>query len=389
MKITKAITNCQLVLEDGILFDATLLLAGNRIAQYGEARVTEIPEGAEIIDAQGNYVGPGFVDIHVHGGNGYQTATHPVEAAEYFLRHGETSILCTPYGTQIMPLEDIVAMIHTIRDAIKIAKNIKGIYMEGPYSNPNYGAEKKLNTWGHKPIVKEDFIPLVDAGGTDIKNWMIAPERIGEGLMDFLKYAREVNPDVIFSVGHSDATPAQIRALGKYRPKNITHITNATGRQPAPVRPFGPDEYALKEPEMYAELISDSLPVHVPADLQRYILKGKTVDKTILITDSTVFAYTPPEKYAHVTDINFDSFGGIAGSKLTMDKACLNIMKHTTCGITEAFLMASRNPARLLGLDDEIGTIEVGKTADLVIVSDKFDVKKVILGGEVCRFKEA
>ena len=158
--------------------------------------------------------------------------------------------------------------------------------------------------------------------------------------------------------------------------------------QPAPVRPFGPDEYALKEPDMYAELISDSLPVHVPAELQRYVLKGKTIDQVILITDSTVYPNPPPERYAHVTDINFDSFGGIAGSKLTMDKACRNIMKHTTCGITEAFLMASRNPARLMGWDNEIGTIEVGKIADLVIVSDRFDVKKVILGGEICKFKE-
>ena len=391
MKITKAITNCQLVLENGILWDATLLLSDNKIASFGEARVTEIPEDAEIIDTGGNYVGPGFVDIHVHGGGGYQTSTHPVEAAEHFLRHGETSLLCTPSGTGSKPLSELVNIIHTIRDAMKIAKNIKGIHMEGPYYNPNYGANKKINTWGHKPIVKEDFIPLVDAGGTDIKNWMIAPERVNEGLMDFLKYAREVNPDVIFSVGHSEATPAQIRALGKYRPANMTHITNATGRLPAPggTRSFGPDEYALKEPEMYAELISDSLPVHVPADLQRYVIKGKTVDKVILITDSTVYPNPPRPDLAHVTDINFDDWGGIAGSKLTMDVACRNIMKHTSCGITEAFIMASRNPARLLGLDDEIGTIEVGKTADLVIVNDRFDVKTVILGGEVCSFKEA
>ena len=391
MKITKAITNCQLVLENGILWDATLLLSDDKIAAFGEARVTEIPKDAEVIDAEENYVGPGFVDIHVHGGGGFQTSTHPIEAAEHFLRHGETSILCTPSGTTIKPLDELIVIIRTIRDAMKVAKNIKGIHMEGPFSNPKYGANEKLNTWGHKPIVKEDFIPLVDAGGTDIKNWMIAPERANEGLIDFLKYARKVNPDVIFSVGHSEATPAEIRALGKYRPKNMTHITNATGRLPAPggTRSFGPDEYALKEPEMYAEMICDSLSVHVPADLQRYIIKAKTVDKIILVTDSTVYPYPPRPELAHVTDINFDAFGGIAGSKLTMDMACRNIMKHTSCGITEAFLMASRNPARLIGLDDEIGTIEVGKTADLVIVNDRFDVKTVILGGEVCKFKEA
>lgn len=386
MNVTSAITNCQLVLEDGILWDSALLLAGEKIAAFGPSREIEIPKDIEVIDAGGDYVGPGFVDIHAHGGGGYQTSLNPIEASRHFLSHGETSMLCTPSGSGSKPREELVEIIKRIREAMKRAPNIKGIYMEGPYYNPNYGANKKLNTWGHRPVDPEDFKALVDAAGTDVKVWMVAPERVSEGLMPFLEYAREVNPAAIFAVGHSDATPAQIRALGKYRPALMTHITNATGRQPAPVMSFGPDEYALREPEMYAELISDSLAVHVNPEMQRYILKGKGIDKVILITDSTVYPNDPPEKYKHTTDINFDSFGGIAGSKLTMDKACRNIMKHTSCGITEAFLMASRNPARLLGLDGEIGSIEVGKTADLVIVNDKFDVRKVILGGKICVF---
>ena len=69
-----------------------------------------------------------------------------------------------------------------------------------------------------------------------------------------------------------------------------------------------------------------------------------------------------------------------------MDKACRNVMTHTNCGIAEAFIMASTNPARLLGFYNDIGSIEVGKTADLVIVDDKFNVDKVLLGGEVCKF---
>lgn len=388
MNVTKAITNCQLVLENGILWDATLLLDGDKIAAFGEAREIEIPSGTEIIDAEGAYVGPGFVDIHAHGGGGYQTSLNPVEAAAHFLRHGETSMLCTPSGSASKSREELVEIITRIRNAMGTAKNIKGIYMEGPYYNPNYGANKHKNTWGYKPIVAEDFIPLVNAGGTDIKVWMVGPERVPEGLMDFLEYARKVNPDVHFTVGHSEATPAEIRALGKYKPSIITHCMNATGRRDVygGTRSYGPDEYALKETDMYAEMICDSLPVHVMPEMQRFIIKGKGIDKMILITDSTQYDNPPPERYSHVTDINFDDRGGIAGSKLTMDKACRNIMAHTQCGICEAFLMASRNPARFLGMDNEIGSIEVGKTADLVIVSDRFDVKKVILGGEICNF---
>ena len=168
----------------------------------------------------------------------------------------------------------------------------------------------------------------------------------------------------------------------------MTHIMNATGRLPAPggTRSFGPDEYALKEPEVYAEMISDSMAVHLPADLQRYVLKAKGVDRIILITDSTYYENQPPERLRHVTDLSFDDHGGLAGSRMTLDMACRNIMKHTSCGIAEAFLMASRNPARLIGLDDEIGSIDVGKIADLVIVDDKFNVDTVILGGEICKF---
>ena len=96
MKITTAITNCQVVLETGILWDATLLLADDKIAAFGPMKDVEIPEGAKVIDAKGKYVGPGFVDLHVHGGGGYSTCYHPVEAAEFFLRHGTTSLLSTP-----------------------------------------------------------------------------------------------------------------------------------------------------------------------------------------------------------------------------------------------------------------------------------------------------
>ena len=388
MKITKAITNCQLVLEKGILWDATLLISEDKIASFGPAREVEIPKEAEIIDAEGNYVGPGFVDIHVHGGGGYQMFSDPAAAAQHFLAHGETSILATPSRTASSTREEVVNMIRLIREAMKSAKSIKGIYMEGPYYNPNYGANKKLNTWGYKPVLAEDFTALVDAGGDDIKVWMVGPERMKEGLMPFLEYARKVNPNVLFTVGHSEATPDEIRAMGKYRPRLATHITNATGTLPVygGTRSFGPDEYALKEFDVYAELICDSLGVHVSPELQRYVIKGKGVDKVVLITDSTVYNNPPPERFAGVTDINFDNWGGIAGSKLTLDKACRNIMTHTNCGITEAFLMASRNPARVLGLDNEIGSIDIGKTADIVIVTDRFEVKKVILGGEVCNF---
>ena len=92
--------------------------------------------------------------------------------------------------------------------------------------------------------------------------------------------------------------------------------------------------------------------------------------------------------YIDNDDLNFDDRGGLAGSKLTMDKACKNVMGSTGCGIAQAFVMASTNPARAVGLDD-VGSIEVGKEADLVFVDDKFHVQQVMLQGELCWEKES
>lgn len=382
-KTTCAIVNCQLVLEQGIIWDAVVLLSGDRIEKFGGVRDIEIPDGIEIIDAEGAYVGPGFVDIHVHGNGGYQTFENPAEAEEFMLKHGATTILATPYYD--LPFDEFLKAIRTVKEYMPKARTIKGFYMEGPYINPKYGCFAYNNPWRH-PIDAKEYEALVDEAGKYARVWTIAPER--EGLVPFLKYARKVNPDVIFSLGHSEATPMQIRALGKYRPTIQTHSMNATGRLPvyAGTRAYGPDEYSFKENEVYTELISDSCCIHVHKEMQQLLLHCKGVDKIILITDSTVYNEPVPEKFAHVTDLNFDSQGGIAGSKMTMEQACKNIMTHTNCGIAQAFLMASGNPARAVGLDDEIGSVDVGKKADLVIVDDRFNVKKVILGGKLCNF---
>ena len=384
MKIT-AIVNANLVLESGILFDAAMLIQDGRIAAFGPERDLNIPVKAEVIDAQGAYVGPGFVDIHVHAGGGYSTCREPEKAAEFFLRHGETSILATT--DYDMTLEIFLEVIETIKKGMKNAPTIKGIYMEGPFTNPNYGSHADLNPW-RGGVLEQDYKPLVDACGDVVKVWTVGPER--EDLLPFLKYARQVNPNVVIAVGHSEATPMQIRALGKFRPTLMTHTMNATGRinEIPGLRGCGPDEYCFKEPEMYAELISDSCAIHVHPEMQQLLLHTKGVDRIVLVSDSTVYDNPVPAQYAHVPDLNFDHNGHIAGSKLTMDMACRNIMTHTNCGIAQAFLMASTNPARVIGMDDEIGSIEKGKIADLVFVDDRFNVKKVMLAGEVCKFGE-
>jgi len=378
-----AITNAHIVLETGILWDGALLIQDGKIAEVAHERELSIPSGAQRIDAHGSYVGPGFVDIHVHEALSHTTYYHPEKAADYFLAHGTTSFLATP--PYELAFDEFLEAICTAKQAIGRVKSLKGLYMEGPYINTDYGAYAHLNPW-RGAIDEAQFKALVDAAGTAARVWTIAAER--EGILPFLEYARKVNPDVVFANGHSEATPAQIRSLGKYRPTLQTHSMCATGRHPVPsgTRGYGPDEYCLCEPDVYTELISDSCGIHVHGDMQRLLLHSKGVHRVVLITDSTYTAEAVPEQFAHVTDLNFDDQGGLAGSKLTMDRACRNVMMHTNSGIAQAFIMASLNPARVIGLDDEIGSIEVGKQADLVFVDDTFNVQQVMLGGTMCHF---
>ncbi len=374
------IENARLVLPYGIIFDGVMLIKDGKIDSFGKNGEVAVPNEAAHIDAKGLYVGPGFVDIHVHGGGSFSTYFEPDGAARHFLLHGETTVLATPpYDLNV---EEQLSAIRSAREGIKRNENIRGIYMEGPYTNPEYGANAKNNPWRHG-IVKEEYEKIVDACGEDVLVWTIAPEL--KGIREFCEYARKVNPRVKFAIGHSEATPAEIRALGIYRPTIETHTMNATGRRPVPkgTRGVGPDEYCLSDPEIYCELISDSCGIHVDPQLQRLILRAKGTERVMLITDSTVHDDPSPPEFAHIEDLNFDAYGGLSGSKMTMDLAARNIMSHTAAGIAEAFLMASTTPARAVGLDGELGSIETGKRADLVFADDTFCVKKVMLGG-VC-----
>jgi len=377
------IENAKVVLENGILWDGIVLVEEDRIVSVGKRGEVEIPEGAQRIDAEGAYVGPGFVDIHVHGGGGHMFWQEPEQAAAHFLRRGTTSIFPTLYHS--LDKQTYLESIERVKATMGPDSPIRGFYMEGPYMNPDFGASKKYNKWLGE-ILPEAYKEVVDEAGSLVKVWVVAPER--EGIEGFVQYAKSVNPDVVFSVGHSRATPEQIRKLKKYGLNHLTHCMDATGRVSAwaGTRGAGPDEACFLDPDMYAELICDSGAVHVNPELQRLILKNKGIDKVVLISDCSgrkEGENPAPEGLRHMTDLSFDDQGNLGGSRLSMDMACRNIMTHTNCGIAQAFLMAARNPARSIGMDDEIGTIEAGKRADLVFVDDMFHVQKVMLSGKL------
>lgn len=377
------IKNAKVVLENSILTDGAILIDGERIVSVAACKDMLLPPNCTCIDAGGAYVGPGFVDIHVHGGGEAMFYEDPEKAAAHFLAHGETTQLATLYYD--LDKESFAASIDRIKDAMvhgTAAKAIAGFYMEGPYMNPKYGASPEKNRWRGE-IKEEDYRLIVDRAGDLAHVWAIAPER--DGIAPFMAYAKKVNPNTVFAVGHSEATPAQIRGLKHHGISLQTHCMNATGRHSdyAGTRGCGPDEACLLDSEMYAELICDSLAIHVNPDLQKLLLQVKGIDKLVLISDSFVSAEPSPESLRHVTDLSFDAGGNLSGSRLTMDAACRNLMRHTDCSINDAFLAASRNGARVIGMDREIGTIAEGKLANLVFVDELFHVQQVMLRGKL------
>ena len=376
-----AIKNATLVMRDHLIPEAVLFIEDGIIAGFGEMRNTPIPEGCEIVDAEGLFVGPGLIDIHNHAGGGHWYYDEPIEAAQFNLKHGTTTNLACLYFN--MNAQQLVEQIATVKAAMATPEgaSIAGFYMECPYMNPKFGADRENNPW-KGPINAEEYQPVIDAVGTDAKVWVLAPER--ENILQFVLDARKNNPTVKFTVGHSEASPQQIEALMPYGLCIGTHHTNATGDRIfyPEVRGVCVDETVNYNREIYAEMICDSRGIHVDPYMQRLIRKIKGEDRLILISDSCVFDGPIPEGYDGVTDLCFDFAGEIAGSKLSLDVACRNMMKHTGASIVDVFRYASYNPSRALGFLDR-GEIAVGKRADLVIVDHWMKVNKVFFKGEL------
>ena len=383
-----AIINAELVVRDHLIPEAVLFVEDGKIAGFGEMRTTPIPEGCEIIDAKGLYVGPGLVDIHCHSGTGVRFIHDPVKATQEHLQCGTTSILATPSTRGTLP--GYLEQIDGIRKAMEAPEGsiIAGIYMEGPYINPGFGSMSNMDGPNQPRVfdpVPEDYEPLLAAGADIIRVWGLAPER---GLERFVKAAKAANPEVRFAVTHSEATPQQIEALMPYGLCIGTHHTNATGTivNYPECRGVCVDEAVNYNDGIYAEIISDSMGIHVDPYMQRLVRKIKGDDKIILISDQTIHEPMLVPGLEHVTDLNFTyrKSGGIdiSGSKLTLNVACRNWMKHTGASIVDAFKVGSYNPAKAVGLTDR-GEIAVGKRADLIITDHKMNVSTVILGGKV------
>lgn len=359
-----------------------IVYAGEREEQnlFGSVSVLEF-------DDPGCYIVPGFIDIHCHGGGGVWCYEDPEAFANFHLKQGTTSIFPTLHYNQ-SHLEIIEGLQRILSAMGHQPSSIAGIHMEGPYINPKYGAI----TSPIRPVNPKEYREILALAGERIKMWTLAPEL--EGQRQFMEEASRYG--IVFSVGHSEATPEAIFAATRLGMRLGCHLTNASGVTPNSsryegTREVGVHEAVLVHDDMYAEVIPDSKGIHVRPLMLRLIVKTKGADKVIIITD------TVPEPASQAgcstkSDVclepgnafsphNCDEI--LSGSFLTMDRAVHNMRTHTGLGWVDACKMASLNPARALGNDNDLGSLECGKMANLLVVTETAQVKMVMLEGNI------
>lgn len=376
----KAIVNANVVLPDHVIPNGVVLFEDGVIKDFGKAKDVVIPDGTEIIDAENNYVGPGLIDIHTHAAAKTYFIDDPEKCGKELLKHGVTSVLPALYYS--LNKKAFLEAIDKIAGAYESGRfaNFLGFYMEGPYLNPGFGCNQDKNTWRFD-IKREDYGELIERAKKYAKVWCIAPER--EGIEAFVTDVKKAIPNCLFAVAHSAATPEQVERFIPYGLKIATHHTNATGtiEHYSECRGVCVDEAVNYNKEIYAELICDRIGAHVVPYMQRLVRRIKGDDRLILISDQFVDDGPVPPGWEEATDINFDHAGEISGSAMTLDNACRNVLFHMGCSVCDSFRFASTNPARALGLWDR-GYIAKGTVADLIIVNQFFDIKKVIFKGE-------
>ena len=377
------------ILEDRIE-QTDILIEDGKIKKIGK-----IKEDCPVIDAGGLYVSPGFIDIHTHGGNGYDYMAGTLEAfvaaTTLHMQHGTTSIVPTTVASDLEYTVQFLKKFDQIKDNKEIPVHLLGVHLEGPYlSLAQKGA---IPAQYIKNPEKEEYLRLLSASPSIIR-WTIAPELEGAYELGDELYRRGINA----SIGHSSAEDFQVHLAVEHGFKSVTHMYSMTSgivRKNCYRHP-GINEAAYLEDELYLEAIADGH--HLPDTLLRLILKNKGYDKVILVTDSMsaagfqdgLFYLGNPEDHHQVLIKNGVGFmpdmSSFAGSVACTDQLIRTMLKIDV-PLNEAVKMLTLNPAKLLHLDKEIGSLKVGKKADIIFFDQSIDIKQVYVDG-ILKYKK-
>ena len=371
------VENAALAVEDGI------------ISAVGPREALTIPAHARVVDFGDAILAPGLIDIHIHGGAGYDVmegSDDGLAAIEWMLaRHGVTSYCPT---TVTAPLDRTLKSLEALGKAVKRPSGNGatpprarplGIHLEGPFlSHARRGIHLPLHL--QLPSL-EVFNQMRDAAAGRVHMLTIAPEL--DGALDLISHVAQRG--VCVSIGHSNATLPQAFAGIAAGARHATHTFNAMRRLDH--RDPGLLGAILTDPALTADIIVDGL--HVDPLVVDLFVRAKGVEGAVLITDGISATGMPDGAYklglyeVQLRGDRCESYGRLAGSVLTLDRAVHNAMRFAALSFQNSLRMATLNPARVLGIEHRKGALQVGADADIAVFSPHGEVLRTIVGGVI------
>jgi len=367
----KSIINAKIITNKELL-EGYILSFDRKIISLSQ----EIPINSEIIDAKGLYLSAGFIDIHIHGSNGYDVMDATDEAleeiAKTLLKTGCTSYLAT---TMTMSQEEIKkALLNVQNFKQKEGATLLGVHLEGPFINPTkHGAQ-------NPEYIQEPNIKLIEPFMDIIKMITIAPEVNGGEA--FIKKMQEQYPKVILSIGHSNATYSEAKESFQWGISHATHLFNAMN--PLHHREPGIVGAVLEANEVSCDIIADLIHIHPSFFMLLHKLKK---EQLILITDAMragcmrcgVSEIGGQKVIVKEGEARLED-GTLAGSVLKINEALKNFYNHSSITLPQLIATVTATPAKKLGV--KRGFLKEGYKADLVLFDNDFEVKRVIVSGD-------
>lgn len=382
------IINGQIITPFRIIPRGTVLITDNKITAVSEGDI-EVRDAVEI-DAKGHYVSPGFIDIHVHGGGGYDFMDGDGEGflriAELHARYGTTAMVPTTLTSENEKLMETLDLYEQANKKNKNGAEFMGLHLEGPYFAMNQrGAQDPRYIRDPSPLEYKEILKRSEL----IARWSAAPER--NGAMEFGRYLKEKG--VLAAIAHTDAIYEEVVEAVENGYTLSTHLYSGMSgvtRKNA-FRYAGVIESSLLMDELDVEIIADG--IHLPAPLLKLIYKIKGPYKIALITDAMRAAGMPAgesilgNKKTGLKVIVEDDVAKLpdrssfAGSVATTDRLVRNMVKMADVPLRDAILMMSTTPARIMGVGDKKGALIPGKDADIVIFDQNIQIQETIIGG--------
>ena len=377
-----AIKNGKVILENEVVLGKAVLFTDKIVGIVDEA---EIPVDAEVIDAEGGYVSPGFIELHIHGYLSKDVCDANEESlriiSKGLLGNGVTGYLPTTMTVDMSvikgALEACRALMPETRTPEFDGSEILGVHAEGPFIS-----ESKKGAQDPKYILKPDA-DFVKGYSDVIRVITLAPEEDDADFSAIKRITSETG--VVVSMGHTSADYDTAIAGVKAGVRHATHLFNAM----TPLTHRGPGVVgaALNSDEVSCELIVDTHHVNAALFDTVYKLKGR---KLCIITDCLPAGGLPEGEYTlggakiiYKNDLCRLEDGTIAGSVLKLNKGVWNVFNNSKIPLHECVNCASLNPATTLGIQDKKGSLKVGKDADIVILDNEFNVRKTIIGGKI------